>query len=412
VFIGCKAAPPPKKEAIGPPKPTRAPLEREIKREAKIAFNEAIKEIEHLSSWKKQDCLRIAKLFDKAIEKEPSLAEAYFNKGVAYQKCGMHREAKQAFKDALEVDPNLAEARVNLAWYEAKRTTNRYELQKYFRDALRGDPQSVEAYVNLAILLRQEGTPQAIGMAVKNIRRALAVDAEYMPAFTTLALLLLDASKDNPRRLHLASLVCRQAVKLNDSYAPIYNVWGLINLKQNKLTMALAKFMKATELDENFVDAYMNVGAIVLGFRGYEDAETAYRKVTQIQPKNVDAWIGLGVALRGLGRFKEAEEAYQQALKLDSARSDVYFNLGVLYQDYIASSKGSIKAQIDMLRKGIDYFQRFIGRGGAKYPEKVQEARKRIENTRIQIQALREVQAMQKKAERPKLKRKPTKKKK
>jgi Flp pilus assembly protein TadD len=54
------------------------------------------------------------KLFTKAVELDPSYAEAYNSLGYAYHKKGDLERAAECFKKALEIDPNYAQARRNL----------------------------------------------------------------------------------------------------------------------------------------------------------------------------------------------------------------------------------------------------------------------------------------------------------
>ena len=52
-------------------------------------------------------------------------------------------------------------------------------------------------------------------------------------------------AKDNRKMLDLAEVVCRQAQLINANYAPIYNTWGLIDVRKENVFDALRKFEKA-----------------------------------------------------------------------------------------------------------------------------------------------------------------------
>jgi len=193
--------------------------------------------------------------------------------------------------------------------------------------------------------------------ALNNLRRALAIDAQYLPAFNEMALLYYDQSTADAQRLDLASVVCRQAQQINHDYAPIYNTWGLIWVKKGDIIQALRMFERATRLDDNMFEGWMNFGEITLSFRGYEDAQHAFERATALQPTNYDAHLGLGAALRGLNKLDEAEAQYNAAKAIDANRAEAYYNLGILWQDYRAAANNS-----EQTAKGL--FAAFIQHAG------------------------------------------------
>ena len=140
---------------------------------------------------------------------------------------------------------------------------------------MRDDPQCTEGYVNIAILQRKKGDYKE---ALNNLRRALAIDAQYLPAFNEMALLYVQQAKDNIKMLDLAEVVCSQAQKIDVNFPAIYNTWGLIDLRRKEIIGAAAKFQKAFSLDPKMFEAYMNFAQITIGFRGYEDARARSRR--------------------------------------------------------------------------------------------------------------------------------------
>jgi len=241
---------------------------------------------------------------------------------------------------------------VGLADLRANRTN---EARAAFERAIHDDARCTSAYVNLAIIQRQQAG-QA-GEALNNLRRALAIESDYLPAFNQMALLYLDQAANNRQMLDLAEVVCRQAQLINGNYAPIHNTWGLINVRQGNIIAALAKFQQAASLDEHFYEALMNFGQLTLSYRGYEDASNAFQQAATLRPDSYDALLGLGAALRGLNRLDEAEQKYRAAMAVDGARPEAYYNLGLLYQDYM----GGQPAQ---LQQATQFYQQFIQHAG------------------------------------------------
>jgi tetratricopeptide (TPR) repeat protein len=198
--------------------------------------------------------------------------------------------------------------------------------------------------------------------ALNNLRRALAIESEYLPAFDQMALLYLEQARrqdDDVQMLDLAEVVCRQAQLIDREHAPIYNTWGLIKVRRGDIIEALRMFERAMELDRSMFEAFMNFGQITLSFRGYEDARNAFARAVELRPADYDAHIGLGAAHRGLGLLAEAEAEYRRAGEIDAARPEAHFNLGVLRQDYAAPRADDPEPD---LREAVSHFGEFLTR--------------------------------------------------
>lgn len=316
-------------------------------KEGVAAFKDAEKQ-----GWNEARCEAVADKFDDAADAQNKFAEAHYMAGLAHSKCGQKNDALAAYQKALRQNPKFCKARVAIA-------VDRLEggatgALSDFQAAVRDDPQCTEGYVNMAIMQRRSGETKE---ALNNLRRAMAIDAQYLPAFNEMALLYVQDAKDNVKMLDLAEVVCSQAQKINPRFAAIYNTWGLIDLRRGEIISAAAKFQKAFELDSKMFEAYMNFAQITIGFRGYEDARNAFSKALELNPKSFDAIVGLGVAYRGLEQNDKAEEYYQKAMGMNGQRPEPYYNLGVLYQDF---KNGTL----DQMKKARSYYEQFLTRAG------------------------------------------------
>ena len=305
------------------------------------------------SGWSKDACGRVIDKFEDAVSAQPKFAEAVYMQGLVKYKCGDKSEALGLYNKALGINPKLCKARVGVGLDKVEKgSSGRGDFERSIRD----DPQCTEGYVNLAISQRKEGQNAE---ALNNLRRALAIDAQYLPAFNEMALLYLSEAHDNKKKLDLAEVVCSQAQKIDKDYAPVYNTWGLIDLRRNKIIEASAKFQQAFQLDGKMFEAYMNFGQITIGFRGYDDARAAFEKALELRPKSFEAQIGLGVALRGLEQNDKAIAAYEKARDLDPSRPEPYYNLGVLWQDFQDGTEADMS-------KAEKYYQEFLSKAGGE----------------------------------------------
>jgi tetratricopeptide (TPR) repeat protein len=308
------------------------------------------------SGWTSAKCSSSSKSFERAADAQGGgFAEANYMAGLALSRCG-DSSAYDHYEAALKVDSKFCKARVALGLRDLENGRTG-PAKSAFEQSIKDDPQCTSGYTNLAIVQRSQGQSEE---ALKNLRRALAIESDYLSAFNQMALLHYDRGrKGNAAELDLAEVVCRQAQMLDENYAPIYNTWGLIKVYKGDVISALRFFQKAITLDPDLFEAQMNFGEVTISFRGYEDGRKAFARAVELQPNNYDAVIGLGTALRGLERFAEAETQYERARQLDSKRAEAYFNLGVLYQDYMSGS-------VSDLKKARGYFSEFLDRAGKR----------------------------------------------
>lgn len=252
-------------------------------------------------------------------------------------------------------------------------------------------------YANLAMLDRAKalrGDGAALKDGVDNIHRSLAVDSSNISAYEMLATLIYDHAKTKSQ-LEIARLITVQALKIDSKHAPLYNLLGLILLKMDEVTRALAQFRKAVSFDNRLIEAHMNIGAITLSFRDYRAAEAAFQTVlgSERATKEMkrEATVGLGVAYRGQRKYKEAMAEYEKALKLDPSNDGVAYNMGILVQDYLFDASNP-EAAIRTLQRALRYLERYAASGSHRTRKK--DAKRRIKNIREMIPMLREQQKM------------------
>ncbi len=347
------------------------------------------------AGWNEERCRAAISKFEEANEAQGgSFAEALYMAGLVSQKCSDASQAREYYQQALRAAEQayqvarrenrslpgngpLCKARVALALLDQEAGRGRGARQAFER-AVREDPQCTSGYVNLAILQREAGGQQE-EEALRNLRRALAIESDYLPAFNQMALLhyARGLRHGGGASLDLAEVVCRQAQLIDRDYAPIYNTWGLVKIKKGDVIEALRYFERAISLDNDMFEGHMNFGQVTLSFRGYQDARRSFAKAVELQPDDYEAHIGLGAALRGLEQFEEAQAQYERAVQIDGNRPEAYFNLGLLYQSYMGGE--SMAATIANLERAKTYFNTFLSKAGGnrRYAEAVQDVRNR-----------------------------------
>lgn len=95
-------------------------------------------------------------LYRKAINEEPTLAEAWNNLGsIEFDKKNFE-EAEKCYQKAVEIRPKYAQALYSLGVC-LEDTDRKAEALHYYRRAIRADASYQDAYYNVAILYRERG---------------------------------------------------------------------------------------------------------------------------------------------------------------------------------------------------------------------------------------------------------------
>jgi Tfp pilus assembly protein PilF len=401
---------------------------------------EAFSQHDKARDWNEASCESTAKIFLDAADEQggKTFVEAIYNAGVSYQRCKQDGKAKEYFQKALSADSKFHRARVQLAIYSfaesGEKNLDPAINELYQAAVVDARFQNVEGLVQLGMLHMKRGntTPDKDNLTdlqrtKKYAQSALAVDDGYLPAFNLLALLYLESAKQNAGRsskkavatnaakkekkidtqaLDLAALVCSQAIRKNQNYAPIHNTAGMIQVELGNLNSAVSAFNTARKLDPTFYEAQMNFAAVNLQFRGFAQAEEAYRAALKMRPNDFDAHLGLALALRGLiddANFDQmvpaAGSELAAARKLQPDRPETYYNDAILTQEYKAKSGG--KDAEPMLQAAKTLFGEFIAKAGAspEYADAVKRSKERMEEIQQIIDFNKQTEAERKAAE-------------
>ncbi len=357
------------KGAPPPPGGKSQKIDRKVSRATEASFAEAVAlyETQAKAGWDNAGCNQVAEQFQSIVKGNPKMIEARFNAGLAYQHCGMNKEAQAEYQKALKINSGHGASLSNLGEIYFK-GGNEARAKEYWASAVKADGRTVAARNNLAWLMIRDirdGKASLASLerpAKEHLQRALAVDNDNVEAYTLLGLLYMQGSKKNKSRLTLSKLLLDKGSKIDDNYAPLHNARGLLLLRKDNVPNALKSFERAIALNPKFKEAHRNRGNIILDFRKYGEAKAEFEAVLELDPKDYDAHIGLGYALRGLKEFDKAEQSYVAARKIDGSRPDADFNLGVLYQDFRSSESDDLKASQAAFRKAGSFFKVAMGK--------------------------------------------------
>jgi tetratricopeptide (TPR) repeat protein/tRNA A-37 threonylcarbamoyl transferase component Bud32 len=200
---------------------------------------------------------------------------------------GRHADAKAAFREAIGLNPNNADAHEGLgaALWHAKRYP---DAEAAFREAIRLDPGHANAYNGLGLVLR-------------DVKRYPEAEAAF-----------------------------RETIHLDPEDADLHYNLGLVLRDVKRHREAEAAFRETIRLDPGHSRAYNGLGSLLWDVKRYAEAEAAFREAIRLDPGHANAYNGLGAVLRDLKRPAEAEAAFSKAIRLDPGHPYARDNLKVL----------------------------------------------------------------------------------
>ncbi len=200
----------------------------------------------------------------------------HFAKGSSLYQEGKLREATAEFEAALEVNPRLVTAHINLiALYGQLNQTDKAE--QHFRSAIEIDPGWVETYYNWGMFLVQHSRKtEAAGF----FQKAVEINPDYVEASIQLALLLDEAGRSKEAAAHYEHVL---QVNPNNRQAHYFLAGNL--LKSGQTDEAIRHLLETTKVEDNWTPVCMQ--ALAIAYEQAGDRERAVYYLRQAKQRAV-----------------------------------------------------------------------------------------------------------------------------
>ena len=264
-------------------------------------------------------------------------------------------QEQAALKTAKAVDPQAYEAYLKGRYFWNKRTADGLrDAVTYFNQAIEADPNYAQAYAGLAdsydllgdweygVLAPNEAYPKAKASAIK----ALDADNSLGEAHTSLAFSLDVFDWD----WKSAEMEYRRAIELNPGYATAHHwyAWHLSEMGRND--EAIAEMRKAETLDPLSLIIGAETAEILLVAHRNDEAIAQSRKMIAMDGNFAIAHLELGLALLQKQTYAEAIEELQQAIKLSGGSTTCTSNLAYAYA--VSGRRNEALAILNNLKNG------------------------------------------------------------
>ena len=296
--------------------------------------------------------------------------EQLFRTAVTAQQRGDFAAAINEYQELLRANPNLVDARANLA-ASLVHLGQFDEAVTEYRTALKQDPTNKDIRLNLALAFYKKGDLSEAANELQGLLKTepgntriatLLADCYSRTGDDTRAIALLKPLQaDHPHDLDLdyvlGSALIR-AGKIDDGVpqlervgkegnsADAYFLAGSALFKQDEKSRALENLQAAARLNPNLPGLATLLGIAKEGSGDAQGAELELRKAVQLNPNDFDATVHLGGVLYSQRKLDEARVYIEKALALKSDSLFALYEMALL-----ESATGQDEAAVTALER-------------------------------------------------------------
>jgi tetratricopeptide (TPR) repeat protein len=300
-----------------------------------------------------KDYATAAKDFQDFLEKKPDYAPVHFQLGYIYTALGQTAQAVQEYQKAVDIDPGMEEAQLNLGLtllqtdpaaavgplskavglkpghVEAnlalgaalERTSKPADAEKYDAIAAKLDPKNFDAHASLArVLLQQKKAPEAEA----EFRTALAIQPDSAQAHLGLSQSLTLQNKSDAAAEELKKY---SALHPNDPAVGLQQASLLAKAGKDDEALAALDAAAAASKAPEGEEALRLRTTILFHKKDYAGMVPVLQKLVAIAPNNPDYPAELGHALLEKKDYANAANELVVALKVNPTSEDVLKDL-------------------------------------------------------------------------------------
>lgn len=276
----------------------------------------------------------------------------HVNRGEAYLKELKYQEASLEFRNAIQIDGNLAAAHWGLA--RAFEGLQRFpEMIDELRKTLDLDQTNQEARVKLGnyYLAASLGRPELINEAERLAKETLERDANHIEGHILMGSVLF-ARKDTQK----AFAELNRAIELNPSRVESYLSLARFYIVTNEREKAEELYKRAISVNGNSPLAHSEYGKFLVQQNRMQEAEASLLKAIEVGPTDRNAHFVLASFYLVSKQFDKAEKEYKALADLDKDKPESQVVLADFYSS-INRSDDAVKIYQDVLAKSPDYLQ-------------------------------------------------------
>jgi tetratricopeptide (TPR) repeat protein len=293
-----------------------------------------------LAHYNSGQYLEAVRELESLREQNPASFEVHELLGLAYSAAGKDHPANLNFEKAVQLRPESALARANLA-VNLAHLGRKDRAEAEFKKAIQLEPDSFEANHDLGEFYARDDKVIA---AIPYLKKAQMIDPSSYANGYDLALAYSETNDLNLARGQIRALLAQQDT------AELHNLLGEIEERAGNFVPAANELQRAAEMDPSESNIF-DWGSELLIHRTLEPAAEVFSRGLERYPNSPRLAVGLGLALYQRGRYDEAVKAFLHATDLTPTDSRAYYFLSQAYD----SSPNQADAVIQRFRRYAEF---------------------------------------------------------
>jgi tetratricopeptide (TPR) repeat protein len=216
--------------------------------------------------------------FRNALQIDDQLADAHWGLANAYEALQRYQEAFEEMKETIDLDQNNLDVRVKLGNYYlvgSKQSPAAIgEAERLAKAVLQKNPNHIEGRILLgSVLFAQDRKPEAFA----ELNRAIELDPKRLESYLSLARFYA-LTKDLPT----AESTFQRAISVNSAAALPHYEYAKFLVQTGRADAAEAEFIKATQVEPANREARFVLASFYLVNKRFEKAEDAYKALAEL----------------------------------------------------------------------------------------------------------------------------------
>lgn len=276
----------------------------------------------------------------EAVQTDPQLAEAHYNLGVAFAARGQLDRAISAFKEALEHNPNLYEAHFSLGrCYQRFDDAGRAYI--HYSNACNTRPHAAEPRYYLGLMHQSHGAHE---LATRCFADALRVEPTFVSPEVQDEVLVTRSEdeviqwyyrlsrdlkqqhyEDEAERIYRALLQWR-----SQEYDAHYLLGNLLARKQ-RWDEAMEEYSRVPPHNRHYVEARLRMSAVLRVLKRHKEAYDLLFDCAKLHPGQGQLFLNMGKLLYDMGKHDAARRSFERAVQLMPQDPQANYLLGFVY---------------------------------------------------------------------------------
>jgi tetratricopeptide (TPR) repeat protein len=248
--------------------------------------------------------------FRNALQIDDNLAAGHWGLARAYEGLERYPEMLEELRKTITKDPNNLDARIKLGNYYLAGARGRAdvigEAERLAKEVLAKDPNNIEGHILMGSVLFQQDQKDK---AFEELNHAVQLDPNRVESYLSLA--KFQIANKSPEK---AEELYKKAISINSNSPLPYTEYGRFLTQSNRATEAEAMLRKAVEVGPSDRTARFVLASYYLVNRQTDKAEEQYKALAALDPSKPESQVVLADFYAATNRVDDAVRIYQDIL--------------------------------------------------------------------------------------------------